>query len=427
MSASSAGRATYCWRSVPNDESTSLICLTKSTNLIARRRLRKALLLAVAALAHLAAGAAPRFAPLAGAGLDDTERALIQDFAGIGMRNAVATYARYPALARAMLPYTEYLLTRSSLPPRDRELLWLRTAWLARSDYLWAQRAPAARRAGLGDDELRRIALGPDAPGWSAFDAALLRAADELHVDAFVSDATWAVLARRYDANQLIDLLYGVGEITMHAMFARTLRIAIEPELADRLPSGIAYAPAAKQTNARLVDERARIEPLPATGPGLGSANVFRTFARNPPADALRNAVGRHVRDETSLTPRDRELVIMRVGVLCRSEYEWAAHSRIGLSVGLSDADVERVIAGPAAPGGAPLETALLRAADELYRDDAISDSTWDALAQELSEPQLLDVLFTFGAFRSATYAINSAGVQLDANMSEFRFPASLR
>ena len=48
-----------------------------------------------------------------------------------------------------MLPYTEFLLTKSTLPPRHRELLWLRTAWLARSDYLWAQRAPAARRAGV--------------------------------------------------------------------------------------------------------------------------------------------------------------------------------------------------------------------------------------------------------------------------------------
>ena len=347
--------------------------------------------------------------------------------AALGMRNAVATYARYPELSMAMLPYTEFLLTKSTLPPRHRELLWLRTAWLARSDYLWAQRAPAARRSGLGDAELARIALGPDAPGWEPFEAALLRAADELHVDAFVSDATWAVLASRYDANQLTDLVYGVGEIEMHATFASTLRIEIEPELKDRLPSGVAYAPAVRQTNVRLVGKAARIEPLPPTGSGFGNANVFRTFARNPPADELRNAVGKHVRDETSLAPRNREQLIMRVGVLCRSEYEWAAHSRIGRQVGMNDGDVAQVIAGPSSGGRNALETALLRAADELDRDDVVSDATWDVLGKELSERQLLDALFTFGAFRSATYAINSAGVQLDANMSEFRFPPELR
>jgi len=387
-----------------------------------------ACLLVVAALAQpLALEAAPRLVPLAASAADDAQRAIITRFAALGMRNAVATYARYPELSMAMLPYTEFLLTKSTLPPRHRELLWLRTAWLARSDYLWAQRAPAARRSGLGDAELARIALGPDAPGWEPFEAALLRAADELHVDAFVSDATWAVLASRYDANQLTDLVYGVGEIEMHATFASTLRIEIEPELKDRLPSGVAYAPAVRQTNVRLVGKAARIEPLPPTGSGFGNANVFRTFARNPPADELRNAVGKHVRDETSLAPRNREQLIMRVGVLCRSEYEWAAHSRIGRQVGMNDGDVAQVIAGPSSGGRNALETALLRAADELDRDDVVSDATWDVLGKELSERQLLDALFTFGAFRSATYAINSAGVQLDANMSEFRFPPELR
>ncbi len=396
--------------------------------MLGSRRLSLTLLLvAITYGAPVVVAAAPRLAPLASAELDEAQRALVKRFAALGMRNAVATYARYPALATAMLPYTEFLLTKSTLPPRHRELLWLRTAWLARSDYIWAQRAPAARRAGLSDTDLARIALGPDAAGWDPFEAALLRAADELHVDAFVSDATWGALAARYDANQLTDLLYGVGEIEMHATFASTLRIEIEPELADRLPSGVAYAPAARQTNARLVGKAARIEPLPPTGSGFGNANVFRTFARNPPADELRNAVGKHIRDETSLMPRNREELIMRVGVLCRSEYEWAAHSRIGRQVGLDDPDVARVIAGPSAPGGNALDVALLRAADELYRDDAVGDATWDALAKELSEKQLLDALFTFGGFRSATYAINSAGVQLDANMSEFRFPPTLR
>ena len=391
-----------------------------------RRRFRRASLLAVAVLTPLIVSAAPRLSPLAAGDLDEAQRALTTRFAALGMRNAVATYARYPALGMAMLPYTEFLLTKSTLPPRHRELLWLRTAWLARSDYLWAQRAPAARRAGVTDVELARIALGPDAPGWEPFEAALLRAADELHVDAFVSDSTWAALAARYDANQLTDLVYGVGEIAMHAGFASTLKVEVEPELEDRLPSGIAYAPAARQTNARLVGKAARIEPLPPAS-GAPSANVFRTFARNPTADELRNLVGRHIRDETSLLPRNRQQLIMRVGVLCRSEYEWAAHSRIGRQVGLDDAAVARVVAGPSVPGGSALETALLRAADELYRDDVVGDATWDALAKELSEKQLLDVLLTVGGYRSATYAINSAGVQLDANMSEFRFPPSLR
>ena len=117
----------------------------------------------------------------------------------------------------------------------------------------------------------------------------------------------------------------------------------------------------------------------------------------------------------------------MRIGVLCRSEYEWAAHSRLGRRAGMTDADVARIVAGPESGGGDPLEVALIRATDELYRDDRVSDETWAALAKGLDTKQLLDVLIAVGGYRATSMAINSAGVQLDANMADFRFPASLR
>jgi len=117
----------------------------------------------------------------------------------------------------------------------------------------------------------------------------------------------------------------------------------------------------------------------------------------------------------------------MRIGVLCRSEYEWAAHSRSGRRTGMNDADVARIVAGPDSGGGDPIETALRRATDELYRDDRVSDDTWAALAKSLDTKQLLDVLIAVGGYRATSMAINSAGVQLDANMADFRFPPSLR
>jgi len=113
--------------------------------------------------------------------------------------------------------------------------------------------------------------------------------------------------------------------------------------------------------------------------------------------------------------------------VLCRSEYEWAAHSRLGRRAGMTDADVDRIVAGPDSAGGDPIEIAMLRATDELYRDDVISESTWATLAKTLNTKQLLDLLVAVGGYRGVSMAINSAGVQLDANMADFRFPPSLR
>ncbi len=93
----------------------------------------------------------------------------------------------------------------------------------------------------------------------------------------------------------------------------------------------------------------------------------------------------------------------------------------------MDDAAVARVIAGPAAEGGTVPEKLLLKAVDDLYRDNLIDDATCDALIGQFSQQQLLDTLFTVGAFRSAGYAINSAGIQLDANMNDSRLPPNLR
>jgi alkylhydroperoxidase family enzyme len=392
--------------------------------------MRPAFLRSIALPAALVVGfalhAAPKLPPLGPSEQSAEGRALAERFASVGMPNAVGTYLRYPELATAVLPYAEHLLTRSALPAREREIVWLRTAWLARSGYVWAARAAVARELGMSASELAAIAEGPRASAWQPFERALLQAADELHVDAFVSDTTWRTLAARYDENQLIDLLYGVGEITMHASVANTLGIELEAGTSERLPA-LPYAPAAARTNTRLIGGTPRIAPLPPAETANPGANVFRTFARDPPVDALRNAVGTHIRAATSLSPRQRQTVIMRIAVLARSEYEWAVHSRGGRQAGMSDADVARVIAGPTAPGGDPLETDLLQAADELYADNAIGDDTWAALAARLTERQLLDVLITAGGYLSAAYAINSAGVQLDANMTESRFPPELR
>jgi len=403
-----------------------------------RPRLAAATGLFAAALLAYAANAAPRIAAVPEAQRSAEQRALAERFAPSGMTNAVATYLQHPALAEAVLPYERYLSADSTLPPRHRALLTLRTAWLTRSEYVWAHQARRALDNGLTRAELARVAHGPAAAGWSPFEAALLRAADELHVDSFVSDATWGALAAEYETNQLIDLVYGVGLLTMHAGAINTLGVALESEVMERFPAGVPYTVAAQWTNQRLLGKPPRIPPLQPhewtavqrarldpTNSGR-AANVFATFARDPPTDALRNAVSGHIRGGSTLTPRHREIVIMRIGVLCRSEYEWAAHMRAGKGLGMTDADVERVARGSDAPGDA-FEAALLRATDELYRDDRVSEATWAELATQLDTRQLLDVLIAVGGYRSASMAINSAGVQLDANMAEFRFPAFLR
>lgn len=385
-----------------------------------------ALLIPVAASAQ-SGPAIPRLLPVPDAQRSEEQRLIATEFAPGGMSNAVGTLLTYPALARRIFTHDRYITAESTLPPRHRALLALRAAWLSRSSYLWAHRAAMGRRAGMTDAELRRIAQGPDAAGWDAFEVTLLRAADELLVDSFIADATWAALDVRYELPQMIDTIDTVAATVMYAGMFNSLGIPIEPGIGDRPPTGIPYAVSATRTNLRVVGTP-RIPPTePPPGGRGGGANVFRTFNRHPPADRVRGAINTHVNGSSTLTPKQRELLMTRIGVLCRSEYEYAAHLRLGRQAGFTDADVSRVIHGPNSGPGDPLETALLQATDDLFADVAISTTTWNTLAKSLNERQLLDVLITVGGYRSGSMLINTAGVQLDANMADFRFPESMR
>ncbi len=142
--------------------------------------------------------------------------------------NISKTLAHHPELADAWGTFAGYILRDSTLPPRDRELLILRIGYLCGAEYEWGQHSRIARRVGLSDEEIVRVTTGPEAAGWSSFDRALLRAVDELHRDADVSDRTWAELDARYDTKQLMDVVFTVGEYNLVSMALKTFRVPMD-------------------------------------------------------------------------------------------------------------------------------------------------------------------------------------------------------
>jgi len=143
--------------------------------------------------------------------------------------NIFTTLVRAPGLFRRWLPFGGKLLA-GKLPARDRELLILRTSVNCAAAYEWSQHVPIALAAGLTRAEIDRVAA-PGADRWDAFDATLLRAADELHHDTGLSDATWAELAERYDTPQLIELPMLVGHYHLVAMTLNSLGVALDDGL----------------------------------------------------------------------------------------------------------------------------------------------------------------------------------------------------
>lgn len=147
--------------------------------------------------------------------------------------NVLGLFAHHPALTQAFNTFNAHILFDSSLSPRQRELLVLRVARLRACEYEWLQHTVLARDAGLEIDEIRRVAAGPDAEGWSALDRAMVRAADELVGGADISEPTWSVLADALDQQQLLDLVFTVGAYETLAMAFRTFDLEPDADLAE--------------------------------------------------------------------------------------------------------------------------------------------------------------------------------------------------
>jgi 4-carboxymuconolactone decarboxylase len=139
--------------------------------------------------------------------------------------NAYRTVANHPRLFKYWLPFAGQILNNNTLPPREREMVILRTGWVCGSGYEWGQHVKLGRGAGLTDEEIARVAEGPDSPGWSPLQALLLRATDEMHADDAVADATYEALAEHLDTNQLLDLVFTVGHYQLVSVMFNTFRV----------------------------------------------------------------------------------------------------------------------------------------------------------------------------------------------------------
>ena len=139
-----------------------------------------------------------------------------------------STCANAPALCNAWLQFTDYLLQESTLPIRDRELLILRIGYLNQGAYEWAAHRGLALAVGISEEELKQITVGSADPGWSEWDMTLLRAAEELHKNALITDETWEALSARYTKRLMMETVFTVGQYNLVAMYLNSLGVQFE-------------------------------------------------------------------------------------------------------------------------------------------------------------------------------------------------------
>ena len=166
--------------------------------------------------------------------------------------------------------------------------------------------------------------------------------------------------------------------------------------------------------------EAQRLVLDPLRRPNGEVLNIFRTLVIHPDLTRRWLVFGNHVLGKSTLSPRLREFVILRVGWLSGSDYEWGQHVLIARDEGVRDEEIARIKEGPSAAGWETDERAALRAVDELHRDQEIGDETWSSLRDSFDEQQCLDIIFTVGQYVLVCMTLNSCGVQRDAGVPGF-------
>ena len=143
--------------------------------------------------------------------------------------------------------------------------------------------------------------------------------------------------------------------------------------------------------------------------------NALGLLAHHPQLTTAFHTLVGHVLFSSTLTPRDRELLVLRVAAIRDSTYEWEQHVILAGDAGLTPEEIARVADGPEAEGWSPRDRAMVRAVDELIADARIGDVTWAAV--DLDDQQRMDLVFTVGAYDVLAMAFKTFDVELDDDL----------
>lgn len=147
-------------------------------------------------------------------------------------------------------------------------------------------------------------------------------------------------------------------------------------------------------------------------------SNVILTLANHPALASRFLAFSHYLQRQSTLPPRLRELVILRVAWRQRCEYERRHHLNLAGCFGVTPLECEAVEGDPDSGSWTELERLALHAVDQLCADSRIEAATWSALAVLADKQLLLDLVFTVGGYTTLAWALNTLEVEVDDTLS---------
>ena len=143
--------------------------------------------------------------------------------------------------------------------------------------------------------------------------------------------------------------------------------------------------------------------------------NLYRILVHNPDAMRAFSGLGQYLRHRTTLDARLRELAILQVGWLAKAPYEWSHHVKIGYDFGVTDADIEGLIADSAGkPNGLDAKAKLVAKAAREIHAGGCSEATFKELQGAFSEAEILDIVVTASFYCAVVRLLTSFAIDVE-------------
>lgn len=381
-----------------------------------------------------------RVPPVDFAALSDRQKQIRVKMGPYGEEDAssmMRTFLNYPEFTRAIGRIGTRATVTSELGARLSRLACLRTVWLCDCEYLWARHRDQAKTLGVTDDELLDLARGGADGVLTGMSKQVVEAVDEMHFTHRLSDEKWYRLDR-LGRNAVMDA------ITIYGFYV-TLSAAVNSMGVEREAGVAGYG--------------GDFEPLRKMIAGAGShfealreppKRVFEAFydeltpeqieqtgrmgrRGKPNTSKLQKAMINYVDflksispfgiraiDNTSLPPRLWQLACMRTVWLCDSEYLWSQHRKACLNLGIAEEVLDAVAEGPDAAALEGLDRAAVKAVDEMYYGNRLSDENWNRF-HEFGPEAVTDLILVYGLYVLQSCVARSFGTTLEEGSQGYR------
>jgi 4-carboxymuconolactone decarboxylase len=144
-----------------------------------------------------------------------------------------------------------------------------------------------------------------------------------------------------------------------------------------------------------------------------GLIGPFNAYLHTPELGGRLESAGVGLRELTALAPRLREIAILVSARHHRAQFEWFAHAQIARTEGVEADAIEAIHQGADPAFTDPTDAAVYRFAVELLETHRVSPSTFEGVANRLSERERVELVFVLGYYSLVSMTLNAFEVEL--------------